>query len=211
MRNSLAIPLVANAYKLHALLFNSMYAFPLNKEFLDGKISVKVDKILKVKHIPLLLVLTLVTTVIGIGSCFFLFLIKFFQPKAIISVVGLSMYIFLSSCEILEIGTYVTFLKATETENSINQLFVMERTRKFKTQVYVFKFQFKSDLKNIFVEYKIRQKVAAKPLELLLIAINIGMFMIVLILPFLLSFWSWILFTLFLKLFFHRFTSEIFI
>ncbi len=130
MRNSLAIPLVSQAYKLHTLLFNCMYAYPFKIDIKKGKMSVSVDKILQLKYIPFLLFLIVVTTIIGLGSCFILIFIKLFRPEANVTVIGLFMCIFLGSCALFEVGTYVTYSKATEIENGLNQLFVMERNRK---------------------------------------------------------------------------------
>lgn len=143
-RNAIATPLVANAYKLHCNIFHHFYSFPLQFHFENCQVSVKVDKIFQLKYIPLLLAIILITTLIGFNSCVFVLLLKLFRPETEVIIPVIVFFVMLAFSSLFEWGTYLSFLRATEIETLLNQLFKLERNCKFKKCIL---------LKSIFSTY----------------------------------------------------------
>lgn len=106
-KNTIATPLVADAYKLHKFMFRHLYPYPFEIRIKNEIISIKVDRVLKLKYVPFLLNEILITVIIGLGSCVFLPLLKLFIPTAKPDALVLVICVFLGSCAILEWGIYV--------------------------------------------------------------------------------------------------------
>ncbi len=143
--NSVSTPLVKTAYKLHCLFFRHVYPYPLDIQFENRKISIKVNPILCFKYIPFFTALILITSIIGFGSCAFLPLFKLFTRSPKIDVIAIVLCVFLGSCAILEWSTYLVYCNCTEIEPLVNQLFEIERKCKLSIKtikIYFLRFYF---------------------------------------------------------------------
>lgn len=130
-KNTIATPLVADAYNLHKLLFRDVYPYPLDVTIENHQLSLKIDKIWRQKYIPFLIALVTVTFAIGFNSCAFVLALKLFHRSTQINVVAIVFIVFLASCSFTECGTYIVYSKSIEFEAVLNQLFHIERTCKF--------------------------------------------------------------------------------
>lgn len=131
VQNKVATPLLGQAYTLHNYIFNSMFPCPFQFIIHNGKIRVFSEKILKLKYIPFITALVIVTGLVGFGSCVFILTLQIFKPMETFSIVALIFCLFLGTCSFLECGIYVIFVLSREIVPTLNQLFAIERTCEF--------------------------------------------------------------------------------
>lgn len=130
--NAIATTFVEQAYKLHCKIYHHFYPYPLQIKFENHQLSLQVDNIFQLKYTPWIVSIVLITTLIGFNSCIFVLSLAFFYGNSKISVSVIVFLIMLTSCSILEWATYLVYSKATEIKFLLNQLFLLERTCKFK-------------------------------------------------------------------------------
>lgn len=138
--NIIVTPLVIQAYKLHKLIFHTLYPYPLTQTVENGNIFVKVDTVLRLRYIPFLVALVVISLIIGLGSCMLIPLFHLFQIIQNIPTLEIFNCTFLGSCAFLEGVIYVVYCKSPETKVHFNQIFVLERTCK---QITCIKFRYK--------------------------------------------------------------------
>ncbi len=144
-KNSAATPLVEKSLKLHKLIYQNAYPYPLDITMNNHKISVKFRSVFKLKYIPFLFALNVISFGIGIGCCILIPFYKLFcRSSFAIGILPIITTVFLGSSGFLECGTYLAYCKSTQVGTLINQLFSFEQNRK-NFNSYVFKAIFFSE------------------------------------------------------------------
>lgn len=131
--NTIMTPLVVQAYKMHKLMFHTLYPYPLTVKVENGNIFAKHDRVLKLRYVPFLVTLVVISLFIGLGSCVLIPLFQLFQIIQNIPTLEIFNCVFLGSCAFLERVIYVVYCKLPEIKVYLNQIFVVERTCKHLT------------------------------------------------------------------------------
>lgn len=130
-QNTVATPLVGQAYTLHKHIFNFIYPCPLEFIIHTGKIRLIPEKIFQLKYIPFITAVVIVTGLVNISSCVFMLTLQIFKPMETFSMVALILCLFYATCLLFECGVSVAFVLSREIVPALNQLFAIERTCKF--------------------------------------------------------------------------------
>ncbi len=125
--NTFATSSVANAYKVHKVIYGHLYPYPMEIHIKNHKIFIEIDNIVQMKYIPFLIAFIVITAIIGFGSCALLLTLKIFQPMPSFDAIAVIFCIFLACCSFLEIGTYITYWKTDQMETLFNQILCIER------------------------------------------------------------------------------------
>lgn len=150
-QNTIVTPLVTQAYKLHKIMFNTLYPYPFNLKVENKKIFLKVDNIFKRKYIPFLFSLIVISFVFGLGSCTLVLVLKLFHKIKNVPTLEIFVCTFLGSCGVFEGVMYYAYCKSTESELFFNQLFAIERTCKCFHSIQILKYLFHPTFNSICI------------------------------------------------------------
>lgn len=136
-KNTVATSLTGKAFKLHKLIFNTLYPCPVQVKIKNRRAAVKFANVLQWKYIPFLFFFVFVSSVLLPGSYLFLLTLKIFYRNSLeIGIVQMVTLIFAGSCSLCQLGVTILCFKSSDIEEFINQIFIIERKCKLNFHAF---------------------------------------------------------------------------